>query len=80
MATYTEAPALTPAQLELMRWLHRDVGQYGECKGKDLDVLFAEGLAEWSSFSRADQPTGGDFRWVDLTDKGRALLLAHPPQ
>jgi len=38
---------LTPSEKDLLLWLEReDFSQYGECHGKDLDSLVAQGLAQ----------------------------------
>lgn len=65
---------LTPSQRFLANWLHRGPGQLGECKGSTLNFLFGNLLACFTDHSIGDQPQGGDYRWVVLTDAGLEVI------
>jgi len=77
---------LTLAQRELLDWLSKeDFSQYGECHGKDLDVLLARGLAQihgpgehQSGFIA--KGTGELYRAVSLTDEGWRVLREKQPE
>jgi hypothetical protein len=62
--------ALTKNQRFVLEWLKKDDGQYGECKGKDLDRLMELGFAEWA---RRDV-RGDDYGYIAITEKGVAAL------
>jgi len=75
-------PSLTDAERDLLDWLSReDFSQYGECYGKSLDRLIAEGLAqvhkpgEHQCFIANDFAgvKGDMYRAVSLTEKGFEL-------
>ena len=72
---------LTETQTFLLKWLgESDVSQYGECHGKDLDALIADGLAQVhgpeSGLTSGFIARGTEqmYRAVSLTDKGIFVL------
>lgn len=74
---------MTSSERFLLEWLGKDNGQYGECKGKDLDALIAKGLAcvvPDSGFSNGFIAKGGslDYQTVTLTEAGREALSGEP--
>lgn len=66
-----EPVALTRTQRFLLEWLAKDDGPYGECRGRDLDVLRDHGFARWDV--GAGRPTD-DYCRVSITDAGVAWL------
>lgn len=61
----SEQPVLTSSQIFLLGWLFPKMGQYGECRGSDLDRLLQLGFAE-----HVDPNNVSDWSWVRLTEKG----------
>lgn len=66
---------LTEEQKQLVEWLRTDRGQYGECKGLELDALHAAGLVVWydsQSSLRSEAwvswPPRSDKAWVGLKE------------
>lgn len=63
---------LTDSQVSILRWLSEaDSSAYGECRGKDLDVLRTERLAAWDE--KTGHPTE-DYCRVSLTELGWMVL------
>lgn len=61
---------LTNSETFLLEWLGKeDSSAYGECKGRDLDVLVDLGLAEVGPMQPI-YPTSRDFCRVSLTEAG----------
>jgi hypothetical protein len=62
---------LTYAEHHLLDWLGgEDSAVYGECKGRDFDVLHSLGLVEFAT----DDPLGLDYCQVALSVAGRQEL------
>ena len=64
---------LTSFQKFLLDWLSKADAPYGECRGKDLDILVSRGLV-----AVGPVPSGcsRDYARVDLTDAGRDALAS----
>lgn len=65
---------LTSSETHLLKWLSRDIGQYGECHGKDLETLRARGWVRCSGDEAPEAsgqwPPPTMFHGVELTTTG----------
>jgi len=72
---------MTAAERNLLEWLSKGDGQYGECHGKTLDALLARGFAE---IKEGAEHQGGFiakgaskmYQAVAITEAGCAALVA----
>ena len=78
---------MSPDESNLLRWLGRnESGQYGECHGKALDSLIAQGLAQIHGEETETQNTfiakgrGIMYRAVSLTDAGWIAFARTPTE
>lgn len=73
---------MTGDEIFLLKWLgQEDFSQYGECHGKTLDALIAQGLAQVHSASDHQgsfiaKGDGRMYRAVSLTEAGRIAIAS----
>lgn len=62
---------MTKSERFLLHWLAKDIGQYGECHGEDLEALRQLGFVRCSGDDSEDVwPPPTMFHGVELTTRG----------